>query len=207
MFFQYEMFYISKESLPMLGLQCETNQEWVKRVSGDTAVLLADHAHCEKKAATMAISLLNSYPNCKELVDEMSELAIEEMSHFRMVIKKMDERGLSLPHDKGDNYAKSLHEKIRKDEPKKFMDKLIVSSIIEARSCERFQLLSEHAADEDLREFYHSLLASEARHRNTFLRLARLYFPNDEVSVRLSEFEDFEASLISLLSSEPAMHG
>lgn len=191
----------------MLGLQCETNNEWVKRISGNPAILLVDHAHCEKKAALMAISLLNSYPDRKELLDEMSELALEEMNHFRMVLKKMTDRGLPFTYDPGDTYAQSLHSQVRKQEPHKFLDKLIVASLIEARSCERFGLLSEHAADLDLREFYRSLLASEARHRNTFLKLARLYFPAEEVSTRLEEFEKFEAKLVSALASEPVMHG
>jgi tRNA-(ms[2]io[6]A)-hydroxylase len=191
----------------MLGLQCETNKEWVERVSFSSAILLIDHAHCEKKAALMAISLLNRYPERKELVEEMSELAIEEMSHFRMVLKKMTERGIALSYDSGDSYAQVLHEKIRKQEPQKFLDKLIVASLIEARSCERFTLLSEHAQDGDLREFYKSLLASEARHRNTFLNLARLYFSLKEVEVRLDEFQKIEAALVSSLTSEPVMHG
>jgi tRNA 2-(methylsulfanyl)-N6-isopentenyladenosine37 hydroxylase len=191
----------------MLGLHCETNKEWVERVSGYPAILLADHAHCEKKAATMAISLLNSYPHRKELVDEMSELAIEEMSHFRMVLKKMNERGIPLAYDPGDTYAQALHSQIGKQEPSKFLDKLIVASLIEARSCERFQLLSESASEPDLREFYRSLLASEARHRNTFVKLARLYFPLEDVASRLNEFEKFEAELVTSLSSEPVMHG
>lgn len=191
----------------MLGLHCETNREWVERVAESPALLLADHAHCEKKAATMAISLLNSYPDRKELVDEMSELAIEEMSHFRMVLKKMDARDLRLTYDRGDAYAQALHGEICKQEPKKFLDKLIVASLIEARSCERFLLLSESTIEEDLRSFYRSLLASEARHRNTFLKLARLYFPGDEVATRLKEFERFEAQLVTSLPSEPVMHG
>ncbi|MDP4219609.1 MAG: tRNA-(ms[2]io[6]A)-hydroxylase [Bacteroidota bacterium] len=191
----------------MLGLQCESNKEWIGRVAGDPAILLCDHAHCEKKAALMAISLLNNYPSLKELVEEMSELAIEEMSHFRMVLKKMDEHGVAFAYDPGDLYAQALHSKIHKHEKQKLLDRLIVASLIEARSCERFQLLSEHAADEDLREFYRSLLASEARHRNTFLRLARLYFPAVEVAERLREFEDFEAELVASLPSEPVMHG
>ena len=191
----------------MLGLQCETNKEWVERVANDPAMLLPDHAHCEKKAATMAISLLNSYPHRKELVDEMSELAIEEMSHFRMVLKKMNERGIPLAYDPGDTYAQALHSQIRKQEPGKFLDKLIVASLIEARSCERFQLLSVSVPEEDLREFYSSLLASEARHRNTFVKLARLYFTTEDVATRLEEFEEFEADLVSSLSSEPVMHG
>src|SRR4029078_787818 len=98
----------------MLGLRCETNSEWINRVADNTPLLLADHAHCEKKAAMMAISLLNRYPEHKELVAEMSELAIEEMSHFRMVLKKMDERNIPLTYDAGDTYAQALHEKIRK---------------------------------------------------------------------------------------------
>ncbi len=191
----------------MLGLQCETNKEWVERVAGDSALLLADHAHCEKKAATMAISLLNSYPHRKELVDEMSELAIEEMSHFRMVLKKMNERGIPLAYDPGDTYAQALHSQIRKQEPAKFLDKLIVASLIEARSCGRFKLLSESVPDPELRNFYDSLLASEARHRNTFLNLARLHFRTDEVLSRLGEFEKFEGDLVSSLLSEPVMHG
>jgi tRNA-(ms[2]io[6]A)-hydroxylase len=191
----------------MLGLQCETNAEWVQRVAEDPAILLVDHAHCEKKAALMAISLLNSYPDKTELVDEMSELALEEMSHFRMVLKKMTERNVPFTYDIGDSYAQSLHTQIRKQEPHKLLDKLIVASLIEARSCERFGLLSEHAKDPDLREFYRSLLASEARHRNTFLKLARLYFPAEEISKRLEEFEKFEAKLVSALASGPVMHG
>ena len=191
----------------MLGLQCETNRQWVERVAGNPALLLGDHAHCEKKAATMAISLLNSYPHRKELVDEMSELAIEEMSHFRMVLKKMNERSIPLTYDAGDPYVQALHSQIHKQETQKFLDKLIVASLIEARSCERFQLLSEHIPDPDLRDFYKSLLASEARHRNTFLKLARLYFRGEEVKARLEEFEIFESELVSTLSSEPAMHG
>jgi tRNA-(ms[2]io[6]A)-hydroxylase len=191
----------------MLGLQCESNKEWIERVRSNTSILLCDHAHCEKKAAMMAISLLNRYPERKELVDEMSELAIEEMSHFRMVIKKMEERNIPLTYDSGDQYAQSLHTKISKQEPQKFLDKLLVASLIEARSCERFQLLSEHVPDQDLRNFYKSLLASEARHRNTFLKLARLYFPNAKVEARLDEFECFEAEIIGKLSSAPVIHG
>jgi len=191
----------------MLGLHCETNAKWVERVAHEAALLLPDHAHCEKKAALMAISLLNRYPERKELVEEMSELAVEEMSHFRMVLKKMNERNIRLTYDSGDIYAQVLHEKIRKQEPQKFLDRLIVSSLIEARSCERFSLLTEYASDLDLREFYRSLLASEARHRSTFLRLAKLYFPSEEVEDRLEEFEQFEAELVSTLPSELVMHG
>lgn len=155
----------------------------------------------------MAISLLNRYPERNELVTQMTDLAIEEMSHFRMVLRKMEERAIPLTKDPGDSYAQALHTQIRKQEPTRLLDTLIISSLIEARSCERFKLLSETAVDKDLREFYSSLLASEARHRNTFLDLARLYFPPIEVAARLSELETFEADLVRGLSSEPVMHG
>jgi tRNA 2-(methylsulfanyl)-N6-isopentenyladenosine37 hydroxylase len=191
----------------MLGLKAETNADWLARVKDDTSALLADHAHCEKKAASMAISLLNRYPERKELVAEMADLAIEEMNHFRMVLRKMEERAVPLTKDFGDTYAQALHSQVRKQEPGRLLDTLIVSSLIEARSCERFKLLSESASDTDLRDFYSSLLASEARHRNTFLELARLYFYAQEVASRLDELEAFEADLVRSLPSEPAMHG
>lgn len=191
----------------MLGLKAETNAAWLERVNNDTAALLADHAHCEKKAASMAISLLNRYPDRKELVEKMAELAIEEMSHFRMVLRKMDERSIPFSHDPGDGYAQALHTQIRKREPERLLDLLIVASLIEARSCERFKLLSESAADEELRNFYASLLASEARHRATFLDLARLYFPADAVSARLDELASCEAEIVAQLPSAPTMHG
>ncbi|MEI8135265.1 MAG: tRNA-(ms[2]io[6]A)-hydroxylase [bacterium] len=191
----------------MLGLKCESNAEWIARVSANPAVLLPDHAHCEKKAALNAIGFINRYPEKMELVSEMSELAEEEITHFRMVVKLMTERDIPLTFDQGDPYAQALHSMIRKTEPEKLLDKLIVSSLIEARSCERFSILSEHASDEELRIFYKSLLASEARHRNTFLNLARLYYKDDIVTPRLDAYVEFEASIVSSLTSGPTIHG
>src|SRR5581483_3094238 len=173
----------------------------------DTASVLRDHAHCEKKAATMAISLLNRYPEKSKLVERMAELAEEEMGHFRMVLSKMQERNIELTRDPGDRYAQQLHEHVRRQEPRRLLDTLIVSSLIEARSCERFRLLSEAVPDEDLRLFYHSLLESEARHRTTFLSLARLYFASDEVSKRLHELEIVEARIVEQLQNDAVMHG
>lgn len=191
----------------MLGLKCDTNSQWLEKVKGDIPAILVDHAHCEKKAALMAIMLLNRYPKRAELVHEMTELAIEEMSHFRMVLRKMEERGIPFAHDYGDGYAQALHTQIRKTEPQKFLDTLIVSSLIEARSCERFKLLSERIEDTELAEFYRSLLASEARHRNEFIRIAKLYFKDDLVQIRLEEMENFEAELVGGLGDKAMMHG
>jgi tRNA-(ms[2]io[6]A)-hydroxylase len=191
----------------MLGLQSETNPEWAERVRQNIPLALIDHAHCEKKAALMAISLLNRYPEKHELVSEMTDLAVEEMSHFRMVIMKMKERSISFARDPGDNYAQVLHSRIRSKEPQRLLDTLLVSSLIEARSCERFRLLSELIRDNDLRQFYSSLLASEARHRNEFLRLAKLYFPHSEVNARLKELEEFESEIVGSLGTEATIHG
>lgn len=191
----------------MLGLQCESNSDWISRIKDSAGLLLSDHAHCEKKAALMAISLLNRYPDKTELVDAMTDLAIEEMHHFAMVTKKLKERGLTLLRDDGDSYAQALNEYVSKQEPKRFLDRLIIASLIEARSCERFQLLADNVEDDDLKQFYTSLLASEARHRNLFLKLARLYFPIDEVALRLNELESIEAELVRSLPNETAMHG
>ncbi len=191
----------------MLGLRTATSDEWRIAANSDPASVLRDHAHCEKKAATMAISLLNRYPERTELVEAMAELAEEEMSHFRMVLDKMKERAITLDRDPGDRYAQQLHEHIRKMEPLRLLDTLIVSSLIEARSCERFKLLSETVDDPDLRKFYRSLLESEARHRTTFLTLTRQYFSAEEVANRLHEFEIIEADIVTNLAHEPVMHG
>ena len=191
----------------MLGLHSETHPDWIRAASADAESVLIDHAHCEKKAATMAISLLNRYPEKRELVEEMADLAQEEMSHFRMVLEKLYERGFALRSDPGDAYAQQLHQLIRKQEPERLLDTLIVCSLIEARSCERFRLLSLAVEDLDLREFYHSLLESEARHRSTFLNLARTYYAADLVRERLDALETEEARILTGLSHEPLMHG
>jgi tRNA 2-(methylsulfanyl)-N6-isopentenyladenosine37 hydroxylase len=191
----------------MLGLHNTTSEQWIEAANRDPASILVDHAHCEKKAATMAISLLNRYPEKSGLVEQMAELAEEEMGHFRQVLREMTARGIALTRDSGDRYAQQLHANIRTQEPFRLLDSLIVSSLIEARSCERFHLLSKSVEDEGLRAFYRSLLESEARHRMVFLALARLYFPNNEVNSRLDELEAAEASIVSSLQHAPVMHG
>ncbi len=191
----------------MLGLNNATSEQWLAVANRDPSSVLRDHAHCEKKAATMAISLLNRYPEKSELVERMAELAEEEIGHFRLVLNEMNTRGIALTRDTGDRYAQQLHANIRVQEPFRLLDTLIVCSLIEARSCERFQLLSKSVEDKGLRAFYRSLLESEARHRTTFLSLARLYFPPIEVTTRLDELERVEASIIKRLQNDPTMHG
>lgn len=191
----------------MLGLKCASSEEWIASVNRDPQAVLSDHAHCEKKAAAMAISYISKYSHKPELVRAMAELAQEEMSHFAMVLDKLDERGYSLTRDSGDEYVNHLRTSIRKNDPHRLLDLLIVSSLIEARSCERFSLLSEHCGDEDLKIFYRSLLESEAKHRSEFLRLARLYYERDLVDARLKELSEFEAEIVLSLQNAATMHG
>lgn len=191
----------------MLGLQCQSKEEWLEAVKNDPARVLCDHAHCEKKAAIMAISLLNRYPEKRELVEAMIELAQEELSHMEMVLRELYERGWEFSRDPGDEYAQTLHGLIRKQEPHRFLDTLLISGLIEARSCERFQLLSESVEDQGLAAFYRSLLESEARHRTQFLSLARTYFPRAVVDERFRELAAAEAEIVTTLSSVAMMHG
>jgi tRNA-(ms[2]io[6]A)-hydroxylase len=117
------------------------------------------------------------------------------------------ERGWSLTRDPGDSYAQALHKLIRKNEPDRMLDRLLVAALIEARSCERFRILSEHIPDEEMAEFYQSLLASEAGHYRIFCDIAREYFPEEEVRTRLEELADREAAIVRDLKDEPMMHG
>jgi tRNA 2-(methylsulfanyl)-N6-isopentenyladenosine37 hydroxylase len=191
----------------MLGLTSATNAEWIAAVLADPARVLVDHAHCEKKAASMAISLINRYPERRELVEAMAQLAQEEMEHFASVTRKIYERGYTLKHDTGDKYVQALHALIRTNEPDRLIDTLLVSSIVEARSCERFQLLAQHIRDEDLRQFYSSLVESEAQHRTLFVRLARTYADRSTVDARLEVLNVLEGNIVESLRGEPVMHG
>ncbi len=191
----------------MLGLTSATNSEWIAAVLADPKRVLIDHAHCEKKAATMAISLINRYPEREEIVQAMAALAQEEMEHFASVMQKIYERGYSLERDPGDKYVQALHTLIRTNEPDRLIDTLLVSSIVEARSCERFKLLAEHIGDEDLKTFYGSLVESEAQHRTLFVKLARMYAARISVDARLDELNALEGQLVESLRGEAVMHG
>jgi tRNA-(ms[2]io[6]A)-hydroxylase len=191
----------------MLCLKCNTNPEWIEAVKNNINVTIADHAHCEKKAALTGMNLLNKYPEKTELAFAMSDLVEEEIGHFRDVMKILQNRGVILTPDKGNEYAKALFEKIRKSLHERFMDHLLVAGIIEARSCERLQILEKNVDDESLSKFYKNLAASEAGHYMTFVRLANLYFNEEDVKIRLDELTDFEADLVKSLPNSPIMHG
>lgn len=191
----------------MLCLQCTTNPGWIDVASTNPIAILIDHAHCEKKAAAFALAMITRYPDRMRLVQDMIGLAQEELEHFALVVRELTARGASLTQDVASPYAKQLHDNIRKQEPERMLDFLIVGAFIEARSCERFSLLAQHASTTELRELYRGLLASEAGHYRAYTDIAREYFDVATVKARLEEFGAIEAHIVQNLLNEPTMHG
>jgi tRNA 2-(methylsulfanyl)-N6-isopentenyladenosine37 hydroxylase len=191
----------------MLCLQCASNPGWIDVANAHPIDILIDHAHCEKKAAAFALAMINRYPDRMRLVKDMIDLAKEEIEHFDLVLRELETRGAALRKDAGNRYAQLLHDHIRTSEPHRLLDSLIVGAFIEARSCERFSILAEHAQTEDLRTLYKSLLASEAGHYRAYTDIARTYFPVDDVKRRLQEFGEIEADIVRSLTNQPTMHG
>lgn len=191
----------------MLCLKNKTNPEWIKVALENLSSVIIDHAHCEKKAAGTGMSLLSTYYDRKEISLAMSDLVEEEIGHYRSVIMILDKLNLTLERDNGDDYAKELLSHINKHEPLRMLDRLLTAGIIEARSCERLQLLSENIIDEELKKFYKELSDSEAGHYMTFVNLAKLYFDEELVRHRLSELSEIEAEIVKKLPNKPLMHG
>lgn len=193
----------------MLGLKLATDPHWVNIVEKDIAEILTDHAWCEQKAASTAVSLTVQFPDHTDLVNAMIDLAREELSHFKMVVEKLTERGLTLGPERKDDYVNDLLKFIRKGADRKtvLMDKLLFAAMVEARSCERFRILSENISDDNLKEFYRDLMASEAGHYRLFISLARQYVPREIVDKRWQEFLEHEAKVISNYGKAVGMHG
>lgn len=157
-------------------LQVKTPELWLEHAAQHIPLLLLDHAHCERKAAATAINFMSKYPEKKELIEVMSPLAREELLHFEKVIQMMHKRGIAFAPLQPSGYATRLHQRVtNKDSPQRLCDQLIIGAIIEARSCERFYALIPYLKDEELAKFYGTLLRSEARHFQDYLRLVRLY--------------------------------
>jgi len=193
----------------MLGLKLPTDPRWVNIVEKNIPEILTDHAYCEQKAATNSINLVINYPDIPELVDAMLELAKEELSHFQMVHDKIKERGLVLGRERRDEYVYELNTFIRKGHSREIVlaDRLLFSALVEARSCERFKVLSENISDPELSAFYHELMISEANHYTLFITLARKYAKGVDIDKRWQEFLDFEASIISKFGRKETVHG
>lgn len=191
----------------MLCLKNKSNPGWIKVALENLPLVIMDHAHCEKKAAGTGMSLLSTYYDKKEISYSMSDLIEEEIGHYRSVIKILEKMGLTLGRDEGDEYAKKLLSFVNKNEPARMLDRLLTAGIIEARSCERLQILAENIKDNELRKFYKELSDSEAGHYVIFVRLAKIYFDDIVVKKRLDELTSIEAEIIKNLPNKPLMHG
>lgn len=190
----------------MLNLRIPTPPRWFSQVAGNLDELLIDHAHCEKKAAGVAMNLLFAYVDQVELVRAMSGIVQEELSHFHLVLDLLDRRGIRFRKIPPSPYGPRLHVLASKLEPMRAVDRLLIAALIEARSCERFGLLRDQLPDAELAAFFGSLFESEARHHSTYVRLAKLFAPEETVARRLEELAVEEARIIEAGSDLPRVH-
>ena len=195
----------------ILKLQLPTDPLWVKNVvESNIEEILTDHAFCEQKAASNAITLIVQNPQLSDLVQEMAALVQEEMDHFKRVHDIILERGFILGRERKDDYVNELRKFLGTSGGSRsvqLIDRLLFSAMIEARSCERFKVMSEHINDPQLSEFYHELMISEATHYTTFIRLAKKYADGIDVEKRWKEFLDYEAQVIQNYGKGETIHG
>ncbi len=185
----------------MLGLKLPTDPRWVDLAEKDLGEILTDHAYCEQKAATSCISLIQMYPEKEEMVKQLAPIVTEEWGHFRLVLLELEKRQLKLGRQRKDEYVNELlkFEKKGGSREDRLLEKLLICALIEARSCERFRLLSLHIAEEELKEFYHKFMISEAGHYRLFIDLAKRYFDEEKVKSRWKEYLDYEADIMKNL--------
>lgn len=195
----------------MLGLKLETDPNWVNIVERNIEEILTDHAWCEQKAATNAISIIVGFPHLTDMVDELLSIAKEELLHFEMVHQKIKDRGYKLGFERKDSYVNELYKFMRKGHHKReivLIDRLLFAAMVEARSCERFKILSQKINDADLRSFYHELMISEANHYTTFLAFARKYGKETEdVNERWQQWLDYESQVVKSYGKQETIHG
>lgn len=193
----------------MFRLKLPTDPRWVNIVEKNIEEILTDHAYCEQKAASNAISIVVKHPEKSDLVKAVLEVAQEELRHFQMVHDKLLERGFVLGRERKDEYVNLLYDFMQKggSRTRQLIDRLLFAAMIEARSCERFKVLSEHIQDEDLKVFYHDLMISEANHYTLFLGFARQYAEGEDVEARWQEWLDYEGEIISGFGKKETIHG
>ena len=190
-----------------LPLVKESDPRWIETVISDFNSFLQDHANCERKASAFAMSLVAKYPDRVEILPELIDTALEEMEHFKEVYDVMKTRGVLLRHEiSEDQYIKKLLQQIRSGREERFMDRLLLGSIIESRGAERFRLVYEALEESELKKFYHKLWASEAKHGDIFVKMALKYFNEDSVFKRLNELNEKEGEIISSLPFTAALH-
>jgi tRNA-(ms[2]io[6]A)-hydroxylase len=193
----------------MFRLKLPTDPRWVNIVEKNIEEILTDHAYCEQKAATNAITIVVKFPEKTELVNAMLELAQEELGHFKQVHDKLVERGFVLGRERKDEYVNLLYEFQRKGLSREIhlIDRLLFGAMIEARSCERFKVLSENINDKDLQQFYKMLMISEANHYTMFISFARKYAVYENVEERWQQWLDYEGEIIKGFGLKETIHG
>ncbi len=185
-------------TVQMLGLKLPTDPRWVNLAEMDLVDILTDHAYCEQKAATSCISLIQSYPEKIEMVKALAPIVTEEWGHFRLVLAELEKRNLPLGRQRKDEYVNALlgFQKKGGSREDRLVERLLICALIEARSCERFRLLSLYINDDHLKEFYHKFMVAEAGHYVLFIELAKKYGEEDQVKARWKEYLAFEADLM-----------
>ncbi len=193
----------------MLGLKLKTDPRWANIAESNLEEILSDHCWCEQKAAANALYIITNNSENVELVTEMAKIAIEEMEHFQMVHNIIQERGFEFGREVKDDYVNQLVKFSKKGGSRNdaLIERLLFAAMIEARSCERFKVLSENIKDEQLAKFYRELMISEANHYTTFLKFARKYSENVDVDKRWKEWLEFEGELISNYGKKETIHG
>lgn len=190
-----------------LDIAVASSPDWLAAVLADFDAFLQDHADCERKASAMAMSFVAKYPDRQEIIPELIETAIEELEHFQQVYRLMEERGIALTHSIGeDPYVKALLQRCHSGREERFLDRLLIASVLETRGAERFRLIAESLEDAGLQRFYKMLWTSEAKHGHIFVKMALQYFPEELVYRRLTWWVEQEAEVILGLPIRPALH-
>jgi tRNA-(ms[2]io[6]A)-hydroxylase len=181
----------------MLNLQSSSSGRWLAQIDENLEEILIDHAHCEKKAAGCAMNLLFAYVDHQDLAQAMTEIVNEELEHFNLVLELLKKRGIVFRKLKPSSYGRQLNDLVRKGEPDRAVDRLLIAGLIEARSCERFDVLRRHLQDKELSDFFGGLFESEARHHAVYVKLAKGFASDEVVKSRLSELANAEAEIIA----------
>lgn len=190
-----------------IKLLCQpTHDVWLQQALSNLDVILLDHSHCERKAAGVAVNLLFRYPSHQQLIYQLTSIAKEELEHFEQVNQWLEKKGIPLAPLKPSPYGATLKDAIRRHEPHRLLDSLLVSGLIEARSHERLGLLGEYCPEPELAKFYRGLMASEARHYGIYWVLATQYFDRATVEERLEELAELESDILRNLYPEPRIH-
>ena len=190
-----------------LDVKVASSKEWLNAVMADFDSFLQDHADCERKASAMAMSFVAKYPDRKEIIPDLIATGIEELEHFQSVYELMESRGIPLSHSIGeDPYVKALLKLCHSGRNERFLDRLLIASVVETRGAERFRLVSEAQTDPEMHRFYKILWASEAKHGHLFVKLALNYFPKEQVYKRLEWWVDRESEIIEQLEIRSALH-